>query len=54
MLEFAANHTIPAKKLRTTPHQEAQNFPFAFPLFSMFYNGQFVTHEIVPEKSLTN
>jgi ribosomal protein S18 acetylase RimI-like enzyme len=50
MIGFAANHNIPAQKLRITTRAEARNMPSAFPLFSMFYNGRFVTHEMMAEK----
>lgn len=32
--------------------EEAQNAPTPFTTFSLFYDGQFVTHEILSEKKL--
>jgi GNAT superfamily N-acetyltransferase len=50
MIGFAAARGVPAQKQHITTREEAQNMPSAFPLFSMFYNGQFVGHEMMPEK----
>ncbi len=50
MMGFAARHAISANKLRLATREEAQNMPTAYPLFSMFYNGQFITHEMMSEK----
>jgi hypothetical protein len=49
MQDFARKYTIPAQIVRITSREEAQNFPTAFPIFSVFYNGQFVTHELLNE-----
>jgi GNAT superfamily N-acetyltransferase len=50
MIGFAGQRSIPASKLRLTTRDQARNMPSAYPLFSMFYNGQFITHEMMPEK----
>jgi len=45
----AALHVIP---IRT--REEAQNAPSPFTTFSLFYDGQLVTHEILSEKKFEN
>lgn len=46
----ARNHGIPFLTRQITTAEEAQNAPTPFTMFSLFYNGMFVTHEILSEK----
>jgi len=50
MIGFAARHDLPTQKIRITTRKEAQNTPSAFPMYSLFYQGKFVTHEMMAEK----
>lgn len=50
MLDFAEKHGIPAQKIHIAACEEAQNVPSASALFSIFYNGKFVSHEIMNER----
>ncbi|MCM3267745.1 GNAT family N-acetyltransferase [Paenibacillus elgii] len=38
---------IPVKRVKLTTKEQAQNAPSAFTTYSAFYNGRFVTHEIL-------
>lgn len=42
----AATKKIPFKSYRITTKEEAQNSPSIWTTFSLFYNGEFITHEI--------
>ncbi len=41
---------VPFQAVRICSSKEAQNAPSPFTAFSLFYDGQFVTHEILSEK----
>ena len=48
--ETARKQGIPFVIRQITTAEEAQNAPTPFTMFSLFYNGEFVTHEILSEK----
>ena len=49
MVEFAAKYKVPTQKIKLSTTEETQNAPSAFVIFSLFYNGKFVTHELLAE-----
>ncbi|MGN0291280.1 MAG: YoaP domain-containing protein [Lachnospiraceae bacterium] len=48
--EVAKSKGIAFKTIRFETTEEAQNAPAPFTSYSLFYNGEFVTHEILSEK----
>ncbi len=46
---MAEKHGIPAQKIHIGTCKEAQNIPSVSALFRTFYNGKFVTHELMNE-----
>ncbi len=46
----AENRGIPFEVIHITTGEEARNAPTPFTTFSLFYNGKFITHEILSEK----
>lgn len=51
LLEEAAKmRNVPFKSVHIQTREEAQNAPTPFTTFSLFYDGEFVTHEILSEK----
>ncbi|MBN1486327.1 MAG: GNAT family N-acetyltransferase [Anaerolineae bacterium] len=52
MLAVAAEREIPAYKIRLTTIEDVQNAPSPFGTFGVYYNGEFVTHEILSRKRL--
>lgn len=53
MIEFASDVGIPSKKIKITTKEDAQNMPSASALFSVFHNGDFLTHKIVAHKEFS-
>lgn len=53
MIEFANDLGIPSEKIKITTKEETQNMPSASALFSVFYNGEFLTHKIVAHKEFS-
>lgn len=47
---IAENKGIPLKIEKINRVEQAQNHVIPFTIFSLFYQGQFVTHEILSEK----
>ncbi len=47
---MAKERNIPFQTIHIQSRKEAQNAPAPFTAFSLFYDGQFVTHEILSEK----
>lgn len=45
--EVAANKKIPFKACKITTREQAQNSPLIWTTFGVFYNGKFITHEIM-------
>ena len=43
----AAEHNVPLETIHLTTRAEAQTAPCPFTVFSLFHDGQFVTHEIL-------
>ncbi|WP_166241840.1 GNAT family N-acetyltransferase [Paenibacillus turpanensis] len=41
---------VPVERVRLTSREEAQNAPSAWATYSAFYNGKFLTHEILNKK----
>lgn len=51
LIEAAAHErNIPFKTVRFETAEQAQNAPAPFTAYSLFYDGEFVTHEILSEK----
>lgn len=50
MVKVAEQHGIPCQTVQLTTREAAQNFTTAFPMFSLFYQGQFVTYEMMADK----
>ncbi len=51
LIEDVANEKgIPFKSIRFKTTEEAQNSPAPFTSYSLFYNGEFITNEILSEK----
>lgn len=48
--EAAKKKKIPFQAIHLITGQQARNAPSPFTTFSLFYNGEFVTHEILSEK----
>lgn len=48
--EMAQGRNIDFQVVHIQTREEAQNAPTPFTTFSLFYNGKFVTHEILSEK----
>ncbi len=48
--EMAKNRKAPFQSVHIQTREDAQNAPSPFTTFSLFYDGQFVTHEILSEK----
>ncbi|MGI6110483.1 MAG: YoaP domain-containing protein [Eubacteriaceae bacterium] len=48
--QTAAAHNAEMKIIHLTTREQAQNAPTPFTTFSLFYDGEFVTHEIQSEK----
>ncbi len=48
--EMAKARKIAFRSVHIRTREDAQNAPSPFNTFSLFYNGQFVTHEILSEK----
>lgn len=45
--KVAENHQVPFQVHRITTKQQAQNAPTLWTTFALFYNGKFITHEIL-------
>lgn len=50
MIEYAEDLNIPSQKTKITTLEQAQNAPSAFSIFTIFYNGEFLTHKIPSQK----
>jgi hypothetical protein len=51
LIEAVANKkSIPFKTIRFETAEQAQNAPASFTSYSLFFNGKFVTHEILSDK----
>lgn len=50
MIEYAKDLNIPSQKTKITTLEQAQNAPSAFSIFTIFYNGEFLTHKISSQK----
>jgi len=45
--KVAENKSVPFNAYRITTKEEAQNSPIIWTTFGLFYNGEFITHEIL-------
>ena len=50
MISYAQDLNIPSQKTKITTLEQAQNAPSAFSIFTIFYNGEFLTHKIPSQK----
>ena len=50
MEQCAINNGIPLTTIKIDSKEKAQNAPFAWTNFALFYNGDYVTNEIPNEK----
>lgn len=48
--DMAKKRTVPFHSVHFITKEQAQNAPVPFTTFSLFYNGEFITHEIQSEK----
>lgn len=47
---YARENAVPFQSILIDTPEKARNAPSAWTNFALFYNGEFVTHEIMPEK----
>lgn len=47
---LAKERNVPFEVIHLESAEQAQNFYSPFSTFSLYYNGEFVTHEILSEK----
>jgi len=53
-MEMAAQKLgIPSEIIKIETLEQAQNLPSPFGIFNVFYNGKFLTHELMPEKKFS-
>ncbi len=50
LIVYARDINIPCQKAKITTLEQAQNAPSAFSIFTIFYNGEFLTHKIPSQK----
>lgn len=50
MIETAAKYNIPCEKIKIENLEQAKDLPTPFGIFSVFYNGEFLSHEVMSEK----
>lgn len=50
MIETAVKHGIKSEKIKVESLKQAKDLPTPFGIFSVFYNGKFLTHEVMAEK----
>ena len=50
LIEFAEDKNFTCKKTKLKTLTQARNAPSAFSVFSIFYNGEFLTHKIPSQK----
>lgn len=50
MIETAIKHGIKSEKIKVESLKQAKDLPTPFGIFSVFYNGKFLTHEVMAEK----
>lgn len=50
LADMAKKKNIDLQVIPITTREQAQNAPIPFTTFSLFYNGEFITHEILSEK----
>lgn len=50
LIAYARDINIPCQKDKITTLEQAQNAPSAFSIFTIFYNGKFLTHKIPSQK----
>jgi hypothetical protein len=50
LITYAQDLKIPSQKAKITTLEQAQNAPSAFSTFSIFLNGEFLTHKIPTQK----
>jgi hypothetical protein len=48
--DIARTKSVPLKTIRFETAEEAQNAPAPFTSYSLFYNGDFITNEILSDK----
>ena len=48
--EISKKRSVDFQAVHILTRDQAQNTPTPFTTFSLFYNGEFVTHEILSEK----
>ena len=47
---IAKSKSVPFRSVRFEKTEDAQNAPAPFTSYSLFYNGQFITNEILSDK----
>lgn len=54
MIETAGKYDIPCEKIKVESLEQAKELPTPFGIFSVFYNGEFLSHEVMSEKKFDN
>ncbi|HII84167.1 MAG TPA: GNAT family N-acetyltransferase [Methanobacterium subterraneum] len=50
MIDVAQKHGIKTEKIKVENLKQAKDLPTPFGIFSVFFNGKFLTHEVMAEK----
>ena len=50
MIELAKEQQIPVERIKISTKKEAQEMPFAYGTFGVFYDGRFLTHSAITKK----
>ena len=50
MIDVVHKHDIMTEKIKVESLKQAKDLPSPFGIFSVFFNGKFLTHEVMAEK----
>ncbi|BDZ68014.1 YoaP domain-containing protein [Methanobacterium ferruginis] len=50
MIDVAHKHDIMTEKIKVESLKQAKDLPSPFGIFSVFFNGKFITHKVMAEK----
>lgn len=53
MFETADKYGIASEKIKIESLKQAKDLPTPFGIFSVFYNGEFLSHEVMGEKKFS-
>ncbi|MCK9152278.1 YoaP domain-containing protein [Methanobacterium alcaliphilum] len=54
MIDVAHKHSIKTENIKVESLKTAKDLTTPFGIFSVFYNGEFLTHEVLAEKKFDN